>query len=155
MMECTSGQHDAIQQGDGDTDRHTRLEAQTATTGAVQVDRLPHANVAGWDDVRLLIDHKPNVTDETFIKDGVNRLLVVGGSFGEPTQLGLLGWLVCAGHAASLEGCRRPSLEWWKVERASTSPSSRVTVTQTSMPGRSPSRLPVDPCRNTVSPTRA
>jgi hypothetical protein len=46
----------------------------------VEVDRLPHANVAGGDDVRLLVDHEPNVTDEALIQDGVNRLPIVRGA---------------------------------------------------------------------------
>src|SRR5215207_1703458 len=111
-MEGTSGQDDAIKQGDGDTDRHAGSEAQTAATGAVEVDGLPHPDIAGGDDVRLLVDHEANVTEEALIQDGVNSLLVVGGSLGQPAQLGSLGWLVSAGHASSLGACRRPSLEW-------------------------------------------
>jgi hypothetical protein len=49
----------------------------------MQVHRLPHADVAGGNDVRLLVDHEANVTDEPFIEDGLNGLPVIGGSLWE------------------------------------------------------------------------
>ena len=48
-------------------------------------------------------------------------------------------------------------IEWWKAERARTSPSSNVTVMQTGIPSPSPRsiRLAAEPCTKSASPTRA
>lgn len=48
-------------------------------------------------------------------------------------------------------------MEWWKAERAMTSPSRMVTVTQASTPSRNERsiRLAADPWKYIVSPIRA
>ena len=60
----------------------------------MQVDGLLYADIAGRDDVRLLVDDEPNVADEAFIKDCVNGLPVVPARPRSAAQLGLPGWLV-------------------------------------------------------------
>jgi hypothetical protein len=67
-------QDDAIEEGDGDAHRHTREETEAAAAGAVQVNGLPHAGIAGWERVGLPVDHEADVADEALVEDGVDGL---------------------------------------------------------------------------------
>src|ERR671921_882421 len=71
-VEGRAGQDQAVDQGHGDADVHVRAQAEPAPGGAVQVQRLPDPGVAGGDDVRLAVDHEPDVADEALVEDGVD-----------------------------------------------------------------------------------
>src|SRR5918995_605875 len=103
MVEGRAGQHQPVQQGDGDADVHTRPQPEPAAGGPVQEHRLPDPRVAGRDDEGLAVDHEPDVADEALVEDGVHGGPVVGRPLGQAPGPGPLGRLVAVSVHVTLQ----------------------------------------------------
>jgi hypothetical protein len=88
VMEGRAGQHQPVQQGDGDADLHAGAQAEPAAGRAVQVEVLADACVPGRDHVRLLVHHEADMAEEALVQDGVDGRAVVGCPFGQPPDPG-------------------------------------------------------------------
>src|ERR1700738_3238929 len=79
MVKSRSGEDQAIQQCDGDADRDARLHVfqHTAATRTMDIQPIPDTRVSSRQHVRLAVDTESDVTDESFIDDGVDRVAIV------------------------------------------------------------------------------
>ena len=79
MMKRRTREDQTVDERDGNADADTPREvAKHAACGrTVYVKVVADARVACWDHVRLSVDGKPDVTDESLIEDRVDRFTIV------------------------------------------------------------------------------
>ena len=112
MIEDRSGEDEPVEESHGQADGHTLIEVpqHSAGSGAMDVEIIAVASVAGGDDEGMAIANESDVADESFVEDSVGSFAIVGAAMGLADDLGAGSgaWEILAGSSAS--GSRLPAL---------------------------------------------
>ena len=83
MVKCRSRKHQTINKSNRYTNIDPLCECLQHPTGlrAMDVKIVIDARVTGRYDERLTIDYKTNVTDETFVENGIDRFAIEVSAF--------------------------------------------------------------------------
>jgi hypothetical protein len=89
MMEGGTRENKSIEERDRDADRHTfgEFAQHAAGSGAVDVERVALAAVAGGDHIGLAIESETDVANEGFVENFEDDIAIVGSALGQALHL--------------------------------------------------------------------
>ena len=100
MVENGTGEHETVRKSHREADGNpvAQIAQHAARGGTVEINRFANAREQRGDDVRLAIDGKAHVTNESFIEGFVNGFSVVDATMRLAHHARALGWRNGFGH---------------------------------------------------------